>query len=352
MKSKITAFALIMVLCLSGCTKENDFMSQISEKNNPGMAVYTKLPDENTSYDVVQIGADVFYGVYDALNKTSLSEYVLMNENSYEIDMQMYIMDYIEKNQRESIELETEDRRKMILGDEEFWTEYHWVVEDDILYLENSAGQIISDFAFIFFSKNEEIKEQLISDGYESVCKIYENIDEKIMAELDDNIIPSYHGQLYNCEISYSLHVNSISMTGVEIPAKAMYLADYHQNDNWAIVYGGVNQSCESITMLYTVNEFFDYTEGEFEQFNLRADIIGTQGKIKELKLTYDKNTDTIPQLCRPTLIECMKQLGCSDGEITAFLEEIPKESGNIDKLFYTVTKIDKTNYSIKLYLK
>lgn len=352
MRNKVLAIMCLATLFLTGCTSENDFISEAVNKNKPGMTVYTKLPDGTENGNVIKVGEDIFYGIYDTLMDTSLSQYVVMNDGSYEIDMKMYITDYIENNDRAGIELETEDRINMFSGYEEFWNEYHWVMENGMMYLENSDGQIVNNFAFLFFSKNEEIKETLISNGYESIYNIYESIDEGILEELNANpfTIPSYYGQLYNCEISYALLRNSISMTGIEIPVETEYLSKLHQGDCWVIEYGGVNEICESISMHYSENKEYDEEKGEFEQFNMRTDLYGYQGVLKEMKIIYENTVEKIPEYCQPTLIECMKNLGCKNEEITEFIKELPKESGNIGSLYFIVEKIDKNTCSIKLY--
>lgn len=347
MKKKIIALTLLLACTLTGCVTGEDFISDVVRDNNYGMAVYSNHLDKLTMPESVRLGEDFFYGISEAIMESSMGEYAYIDEvyDNFEIDIELYVQDFAEKNNKEMITLSDEDRRKWINEDETFWEDYHWVLENDVMYVENDKGQIVDDESFVLISKNEAIKEALISNGYEWVYDIFKFCDDLTMAELENDKFFSpyyyYAERLDQCIVFCSATRISICMTDVYIPIGAEYLVELCQRDGWEVKYVGVNESCESLTMT-------NYLEGT----DTRVDLFGKDGVVKEIKFTYDKALNTIPDSAQSTIIECMKALGCSDDTIAEFLKQMPNESGNMDNLFYTLEEVDEDNKSLKIYIK
>lgn len=353
MKNKITALIFLSVLLLTGCSGQSDFISEVTDKNNPGLSVYTQPPeDKYNKTDTINSGEDVFYGIYEALCETSLSKYIVMEENSFCIDMELYITDYIADNNREYVNLSRDERLQMAWGDGEFWKEYHMVRQDGLIYIEDSENRIVNNCAFMIFSENNEASKALILNGYESIYNMLENLDKKILQEFNINgcELPSYYGVAFGCDISYDEYAISFIMQENLIPKETEYLVNLYQNDCWTIRHGGTNESCETLNMIYTYDYLTETEHNTYEECSICLNLYGSKGKLKEIKLIYENILDEIPEYCQPTIIECLKTLGCSDDAITEFMTKIPDKSGNIDNLYFIVEKIDKNNSSIKVY--
>ncbi len=345
MKKKIIALTLLLTCALTGCTTGEDFISEVVRDNNYGMAVYSNHLDKLTMPESVRLGEDDFYGISEAIMESSMGKYAYIDEDidQFTIDVESYVCDFAEENGKEIITLGDEDRRKWFYEDETLWDNYQWVLENDIMYVENNEGQIVGDKSFMLISKNEAIKDALISNGYEWVYDIYKSCDDLTLAEFEnDKFLSPYYVKILNqCTTFYSYDAISINMTDVNIPLGAEYLVELCQRDGWIIEHAGANESCESLTMTY---------DGTWRE--LRVDLFGKDGVVKEIKFTYDKTLNTITESAQFTITGCMKALGCSDDTIAEFLKQMPTKSGNIDNLYFVVENIDEDNGSIKLYTK
>lgn len=344
MKKKIIALTLLLACALTGCATGEDFISEVVRDNNHGMMVYSNHLDKVTMPESARLGEDEFYGISEVIMNSAMGEYAYIDEeyNQFGIDVESYMCDFAENNDKEIVALTTEDKRRWLNDDETFWEDYHWVMKNDIMYVENNEGLIAEKYYFMLVSRNEAIKNALISNGYEWVYDVFKACDDLTLAELENNkfFTPYYSEGLSQCILFYSDDTITISMPDVYVLIDAKYLVELCQRDGWEIIHVGANESCESLTMT-------TYTEG----IDVRVDLFGKDGAVKEMKFTYENALNAIPDSYKPTIIECMKALGCSEDTITVFLKEMPTENGNIDNLYFVVEKVDEENKSLKFFV-
>ncbi len=350
MKKRMFLLCMMFVF-LTGCTIQDDFISNAVHNTDVKPGIYNEFPEDKKP-DTIIIGKESFENIYDAFNSTSLKDYIVMGEESYDIDMDSYLKDYIAENNLKSAPMPQKDYAKLVSGNQESWKEYKVVVDNELVYIVNSDNMVMEKYALILFSKNPEVKEALMSAGYENLYKMFEIYDAEMLSDIESSKIPLCTSDSLCCEMVVNMYGTHFYVNEINVPAAAEYLAKLYQNDGWTIQHGGVNDVCESISLLYIDDDYTIDKNNELDYVYMRADLYGSNGELKEIKLTYESILETIPPTCRFTLTECLASLGCSEDEINIFYDKIPQKSGNIGKLHFITDEITRDNKVIKLYVK
>ncbi|MGN0375764.1 MAG: hypothetical protein ACI4EN_09730, partial [Butyrivibrio sp.] len=302
--------------------------------------------DKEDTMDMSEVDGAVYNDIYEVLSSTSIGKYLTYSETEFEIDTKLYINDYIACNNREGIELSKYEMIQAYGNFEEFWQNHHIVITDDLIYIEDAQNRIVKNCAYIMISENEEIKEALISNGYEAVYELFEYMDKELQNKLEKagHFAIMYTMEAFGCEIINGYFGLRITEMINYIPKEALYLTKLYQNDCWSIRFGGVNNSLECLNM--TCTDCMNLSE------SVSLNLYGHEGTLKEIKLICYKSSDTIPDYCMPTVTACLKAMGCSDNAVSAFSGKIPKASGSMDNLYFIVDNTDNNTIGIKLFVK
>ena len=349
MKKRICIFFMLFIF-LTGCAQQDDFLGNAVHNTDIRGGIYNEIT-ENKETDTIIIGRESFEKIYNAFNTTSLKDYIVPDEKNFDIDMGSYLNDYIAKNNLKSAEMPKEDYVKLVSGNKESWKKYRIVIDNDLVYIVNSDNVVMEKYCLMLFSKNTEVKDALTIAGYENLYKMIEIYDAEILSDMESSKMPFYTSGALCCEVVVNFYGTHFYDNAAIVPAATKYLTELYQNDGWMIQHGGVNDVCESISLLYAGDYAVD-EEDVLDYVNMRMDLYGKDGELKEVKLTYDSVLDVIPITCRLTLMECLTALGCNEAEINSFLDKIPQTSGNTGDLYYITDEIDSDNKVIKLYVK
>lgn len=350
MKKRICLLFMLFIF-LTGCTQQEDFIGSAVHNTDFKLGIYNEMP-KDTETDMMVVGVKSFNDIYNAFNTTSLADYIEMDERTFDINMDRYLEDYIVENNLKSASMPKEDYVKLVSGNQEIRKEYRFAVNNDLVYIVNSENMVMEEYSLILFSKNTEVKEALISAGYENLYKMFEIYDAEILSDIESSKIPFYTSGSLCCEMMVNMYGAHFYENATRVPAATKYLTELYQNDGWMIQHGGVNDVCESISLIYTDDDYTIDENDELDYVNMRMDLYGKDGGLKEIKLTYESVLDVIPETCRLTLTECLTKLGCSENEINSFYDKIPQKSGNIGNLYFIADEIDNENKYIKLYVK
>lgn len=351
---KIIAVMLISIAFLSGCSSKNDFISQVAGNNNAGLAVYTDEPDNifwnYEEDDLVEADNEMLTFVIESMEKTKLKGYIESDTGLVVINTNEYLKDYVESKKLENITLEIE---RSAYYNEGFYTDKHWVVRDDIICLENTDGAIITNYAFVLLSQNEELKEMLISGGYEDFYNKLKEIDDAYIRQVNEN--PSaYIGnnmiEMFNCCIDLSEMNTSISTIYGTVSKTTEYLCDLYMGDGWVFDYGNSNESCDSVVMYYT-DIAYDEINGEigYNQPSNYMVMYGSNEELKEIKLVLLEGTKDVAAECKPTIKNCLRTMGFADSDISAVIDSLPDKSGKTNDISYIVEYKTMGFYSYRI---
>lgn len=337
---KIIAVMLFLVALLTGCSSGNDFINQVAKNNNVGLKVYTDEPkgilwiyEED---DLLEFNNDMLTFVIESMKQTELKRYIQTEENSLIINSTEYLKDYVKHNKLENIEVGWAD-----YYDENFYTDKHWVVKDDIICLENNDGVIITNYAFVLLSKNNELKERLISGGYEDFYNKLKEIDDTYIRHVNENpstYIDNNMVEMFNCSIDlYEMEISIGAIYGT-VSKTTEYLCDLYMGDGWVFDSGNSNKSCDSVVMFYT-DIAYDEINGEigYNQPSNYMVLYGSDKELKEVELVLLKNANDITQECKPTIINCLGAMGFTDSDISAVIDSLPDKSGKTNDISYIV---------------
>lgn len=350
MKKRICLLFIVFIF-LTGCAQQDDFIGSAVHNTDVKLGSYNEMP-KDIETDMMVVGVKSFEDIYNAFNTTFLADYIEMDERTFDIDMNSYLGDYIAENNLKSASMPKEDYVKLVSGNQESWKEYQIVIDNDLVYIVNSDKVVMEECSLMLFSKNTEVKEALISAGYENLYKMFEIYDAEILSDIESSKMPFCTSSALCCEIVVNFYGTHFYENATRVPAATKYLTELYQNDSWMIQHGGVNDVCESISLLYTDDDYTIDENDEFDYVNIRMDLYGKDGELKEVKLTYESVLNVIPETCRFTLTECLTKLGCNEAEINSFFDKIPQKSGNIGKLHFITDEVNRDNKVIKLYVK
>lgn len=342
---KIIAVMLFLVALLTGCSSGNDFINQVAKNNNAGLKVYTDEPQgifwNYEEDDLVEFNNDMLTFVIESMKQTELKCYIQTEENSLIINSTEYLKDYVQHNKLENIEVGWSD-----YYDESFYTDKHWVVRDDIICLENTDGAIITNYAFVLLSQNEELKERLISGGYEDFYNKLKEIDDVYVRHVRENqsgviwntIIWNSTVEMFNCSID--LYETGISISAIygTVPKTTEYLCDLYMGDGWVFDFGNSNESCDSVVMFYR-DIAYDEINGAiaYNQPSNYMVMYGSDEELKEIELVLLKDTKEVAAECKPTIINCLGAMGFTDSDISAVIDSLPDKSGKTNDISYIV---------------
>lgn len=339
---KIIVVMLFSIALLTGCSSGNDFINQVAKNNNAGLKVYTDGPHSILwNYDednLVELDNEMLTFVIESMEQTELKSYIKSDAGLVVINSPEYLKDYVEHNKIKNITLEVE---KSDYYNESFYTDKHWVVKDDIICLENNDGVIITNYAFVLLSKNNELKERLISGGYEDFYNKLKEIDDAYIRQVNEN--PSgYIGnnivEMFNCCIDLSVIDISISTIYGTVSKTTEYLCDLYMGDGWVFDFGNSNESCDSVVMFYT-DIAYDEINGEiaYNQPSNYMVMYGSDEELKEIELVLMKDTKEVAAECKPTIINCLGKMGFTDSDISAVVDNLPDKSGKTNDISYIV---------------
>ena len=350
MKKRICLLFIVFIF-LTGCAQQDDFIGSAVHNTDVKLGSYNEMP-KDIETDMMAVGVKSFEDIYNAFNTTFLADYIEMDERTFDIDMNSYLGDYIAENNLKSASMPKEDYVKLVSGNQESWKEYQIVIDNDLVYIVNSDKVVMEECSLMLFSKNTEVKEALISAGYENLYKMFEIYDAEILLDIESSRMSFCTSSALCCEIVVNFYGTHFYENATRVPAATKYLTELYQNDSWMIQNGGVNDVCESISLLYTDDDYTIDENDELDYVNIRMDLYGKDGELKEVKLTYESVLNVIPETCRFTLTECLMKLGCNEAEINSFFDKIPQKSGNIGKLHFITDEVNRDNRVIKLYVK
>lgn len=349
-KNMIFSLLIMIFIFLTGCSAEDDFISKAISDSQINGKTQSKDKPENT----IVIGDESINDILEALSKTKLIDYIEVCEDDISVDGQLVLKDYIDTNELKSASMPWEDYLRLVrLENDKTWDNYRLVIDKEFVYIVNSDNLIMEEYCLILLSRIEGLKEAFESAGYENLYKIIESYDAQIISDIESGIqeIPRYSMDSACCGLSVSVVGISFWKYDAVIPKEALYLTKLYQNDEWVLQLGGTNSVCESLSFICELYELADEEE-EWHYPSMRLDLFGSDEKLKEIKLTYENSINTIPLNNRHTITKCLKELGCTDDEISRFYEEFPQKSGNIGDLYFITDKINADNNVIKLYVK
>lgn len=348
MKNKIIIGLTIIMACLTGCSSNGDYISELANKNNPGFKVGTENYIDSDYYCnyVKSYAADE---LFEILCDTSFKDYIEYEDAYFSMDTSAYLVKICEEEGLELHELDKKERFALEFSNEEkYWKGYNWVQNDDCIYLVNPEGQVISGTCYILFSKNEEVKNAMISAGLAPMLAQFEFIDNSILENKKayPNKFTDVELEIMDCRFEMSgKYFKMHSSYYAYYNKKIDYLTNLNQLDAWVNVSSTSFDNFDTLTM-----KCFEVFPFDNEEPYMRMDLVGSEGELQEIKITYYKTQEKIPDNCKYTIIRCLEEMGCDKATAEKFLNEEFSGKGKVGDLNYVVESLDNENNWIKIY--
>lgn len=347
MKIKRLITLLIPLVLLTGCGQNKDFVSEAIKNSKPEFGIYSELPELKIEENKYRPGDVDINTIYDILMESQYADYIEFNEFGLSISTEAYLEAYAEEKGITLVELSDEDKRAMITEGKN-WDKFKWYHDENIIYLKNDKGEVANGYAYLLLMEDEQIKESLVSAGYQVGVSQME-LAEKSMKENTDKV---YLANIGNCSIFYYRTYFSMSVKGVYISKEVEYLANLYQKDNWVITQGARNSVVDTLTMYYELNEYYDEKIDEFITEGINLYLYAGSNELKEIEIIFPNYVNSIPEDGYPTITKCLTELGCSEEDINEILKSLPSNSGEIGNLEYFVESVDKKNTRIMFIVR
>ena len=330
--------SLIAVLLLSGCGN-------------------AKLPENVQEQVLVDRGTKEVLVLKELFLQTSVKEYMFEQEGLEEgderisISPEKVISKYAKENNRETIEVSDEEWKEFYYIGIANQSEFKYVIDDEVIYIENSEGKLVNNRGYLLLSRCEDVKNVLIESNNEAVYEVFLELDNNIIKQIEnkDNAYPAASSSAFNCLTIISSNQMAIINHFDWGWSEPEYLVELQKMDGFSIECGAINEVGDSLCLFYS-GELDDEQIDFIPVSTVRLDMFGKNGELNELRLVIFDELEIIPVQCKPTIENCLLNLGCTEEEISEFFKDIPDKNGKIGNLTYSVDKMQGKYKIIKIY--
>lgn len=343
MKNRILVVTAAVMICLTGCASDGDFISEVGKKNNPGFYVNTSLEleirDEGKKNSPVAAQK-----LYDVLVTTDFKDYVEFDEGYFTLDTASILEKYCEENGIEAVELTKEEKFRLFYSNEErYWDGYNWVHKDGFMYLANKEGKPVKTFCYVFLSQSDDVKEKMQEEELKPIFAQMEYLDQKVMDKNSKypNMFPDIDIPCMDCGVAIKWGRISIGYTYCYIQEGIEYLTKFNKRDAWVNMQGTCSDSVDTLTMMYYISD----TEAI-----IRLDLFGDGKELKEIKITCNNSLDSIPENGKYTVINCLTAMGMDKETAENVIDKLPSDNGETESIKHIVKSANKNNKCIKFF--
>ncbi len=353
MKNKIIPIILLSVITLTGCHSSNDFLGKTASDYNSGMKIYEI--SQNLLTDTLEWEGTPFPGIYNwkteinkmaqALNKSEYKDYTtnMTDEKGYlQIDLSNYAQKIILDNGYKIVESDMVDKSEI------YYENHSYKVIDNVIFITDSDKNVDLNEAFVMISKDETLSKTLQECGFPGLYEAMTCFDDynyniavnNEHTDLLSNYADGYCGSVYNDGIFIEMHIEE-----AYIESNAVYLSNLYGNDAWKVYNSATNEACDSISFLN--NQSIIDNNGKYSSISNSLILYGKNNELKEIMLSLSDMSEKLTDCNKTTVINCLKELGCSKEEAVSITDDLPMKNGKIGNVEY---RYDKKTNSIKFY--
>ena len=330
--------SLIVMLLLTGCGN-------------------AKFPGDIYEHKLVYRGIEHVEMFKELFMQTSIKDYMYEMEGLEEGDVRISISPekiiekYAEENNREVVEVSKEEWREFSRIGINNQDEFRYVIDNEIIYIENSEGKIVKDRACLLLSRCEDLKTILLESDNELLYEVLLEIDNSVIEQVESKSVnfPGDVRGVFNCHVWAMFDGVGIGSTSDFTWNEAEYLLDLQKMDGFNTEYGASNDSGDSLSLMYD-GEPGDENIDFMSVNSVMLDMYGKDGKLKEFRLVVFDSLEEIPVRCKPTIENCLLNLGCTKDDVAEFFANLPDKDTKVGNLKCSVDKMQGKYKIIKLY--